>query len=392
MKQVEEEEAFRHALREFKPHAVFADYRLPSFNGGTALGIARELDPHLPFIMISGALGDEAAVDLLKAGATDFVLKGRLKRLVPALDRAMRDVEKQEALEKARAEVVACNVDLERRVMERTRELREKNEMIEADLRMAQELQVALLPHNFPAIPRNSPPSESAVRIGSVYRCSHVVGGDCYNITRISDTKVCVFICDVMGHGVRAALVTAMLRAIEDQLREKAGDPGLLLSEMNRALCHIFEKSENLVFASACALAIDLDSGAVTISNAGHPCPLLVHHSETNSISPMGRASERGPALGIFPTAQYRNHSSHLVAEDLIFLYTDGLFEVENAESNLFTEEQLREVVSKHADLPPEALVEEVVREVEEFTGGRSFPDDLCAIGIQLMRTVPSAA
>ncbi len=392
MTRVEEEEAFRRALKDFKPHAVFADYRLPSFNGGAALGIAREQDPHLPFIMISGALGDEAAVDLLKAGATDFVLKDRLKRLVPALDRAMKDVEKHEALERARAEVVSCNVELERRVMERTRELREKNEMIEADLRMAQELQVALLPQSFPAIPRNSSPADSAVRIGSVYRSSHVVGGDCYNITRISDTKVCVFICDVMGHGVRAALVTAMLRAIEDQLREKAGDPGLLLSEMNRALCHIFEKSENLVFASACALTIDLDSGAVTISNAGHPCPLLVHHSETNSISPIGQANERGPALGIFPTARYRNHSSHLVAEDLIFLYTDGLYEVENEESKLFTEEQLREIVSKHADLPPEALVKKVVREVEAFTGGRSFPDDLCAIGIQLMRTIPSAA
>ena len=389
---VEEEEAFRSALIEFKPHAVFADYRLPSFNGGAALGIVRELDSHLPLIMISGALGDEAAVDLLRAGATDFVLKDRLKRLVPALDRAMRDVEKHEALEKARAEVVACNVELERRVLERTRELREKNEMIESDLRMAQELQVALLPHSFPAIPRNSSPSESAVRIGSVYRSSHAVGGDGYNITRISETKVCVFICDVMGHGVRAALVTAMLRAIEDQLREKAEDPGFLLSEMNKALCHIFEKSENLVFASACALTLELDSGAVTISNAGHPCPLLVHHSETNSINPIGQASKRGPALGIFPNALYQNHTSHLVAKDLIFLYTDGLFEVENTESKLFTEEQLREVITKHAGLPPEALVEKVVHEVEAFTGGRSFPDDLCAIGIQMMRTIPSAA
>ena len=392
MTRVETEDAFRSALVQFKPHAVFADYRLPHFDGRRALQITREAHALLPFIMISGALGDEAAVELLKAGATDFVLKDRLKRLVPALERALKDVREHEALEKARAEVLACNLDLEKRVMERTRELREKNDIIEADLRMAQELQEALLPQNFPTIPYNSPPSESAMRIGSIYRSSHVVGGDCYNVTRISDTKVCVFICDVMGHGVRAALVTAMLRAIEDQLRERAADPALLLSEMNKALCHIFEKSENLVFASACALTIDLQSGAVTLSNAGHPCPLLIHHSKENSISPMGLNSQRGPALGIFSTAQYTNYSSKLVAEDLIFLYTDGLFEVENAESKLFTEEQLRELVSKHSNLPPEVLVEKVVHEVEEFTGCKDFPDDLCAVGIQLVRTIPSAA
>jgi sigma-B regulation protein RsbU (phosphoserine phosphatase) len=161
---------------------------------------------------------------------------------------------------------------------------------------------------------------------------------------------------------------------------------------MNKALCHIFEKSENLVFASACALTIDLESGAVTLSNAGHPCPLLIHHSEQNSISPLGQSSQRGPALGIFATAQYTNLSSRLAAEDLIFLYTDGLFEVENAEAELFTEEQLRDLVSKHSNLPPEILVERVVHEVEEFTGSKNFPDDLCAVGIQLVRTIPSAA
>ena len=392
MTRVETEQEFRRALGQFKPHAVFADYRLPHFDGRSALHITREAHALLPFIMISGALGDESAVELLKAGATDFVLKDRLKRLVPALERALEDVQKHEALEKARAEVVACNLDLERRVIERTRQLKEKNEMIEADLRMAQELQEALLPHKFQTIPHNTPPEESAMRIGSVYRSSHMVCGDSYNVTRISDTKVCVFICDVMGHGMRAALVTAMLRAIEDQLRERAADPALLLSEMNKALCHIFKKSENLVFASACALTLDLETGAVTLSNAGHPCPLLVHHSEQNSIIPMGQNDQRGPALGIFPTAQYTNLSSQLVAEDLIFLYTDGLFEVENAESKLFTEEQLRELVSKHSNLPPEVLVEEVVHEVEEFTGRKDFPDDLCAVGIQLLRTIPSAA
>jgi sigma-B regulation protein RsbU (phosphoserine phosphatase) len=182
-----------------------------------------------------------------------------------------------------------------------------------------------------------------------------------------------------------------MLRALEEQLGEKAADPGLLLSEMNRAQCHIFEASETLVFASACSLTVDVAKGTVTFANAGHPSPLLVHR-RTHRVEVLSLPESRGPALGIFPEAIYQSHTQKLEPEDFILLFTDGLFEVENTRSELFSEERLREAVEQHAELAPEPLVQAVLHDVEAFTEGGAFTDDLCVVGVHIARVESSAA
>jgi serine phosphatase RsbU (regulator of sigma subunit)/CheY-like chemotaxis protein len=399
---------FEAALREFAPRVVLSDYRLPSYDGGQALALARQLCPEVPVIVISGAVGEEKTVELLKGGATDFVLKDRLGRLGAAVSRALGEVAEREALRRAQAELYTCNMELEQRVRDRTRELREKNELMEEELRMAHELQQALLPRHFPPVPLGVAEEQSAVRVCSLYRASHFVGGDCFNVTRVSDTALSVFICDVMGHGVRAALVTAMLRALEEQLGEKAADPALLLSEMNHALCHIFEEAETLVFASACALTVDVANGRVTFANAGHPSPLLVRRAKgrvdslggavcagahaPSSLYPAGvkMRSARGPALGIFSEAEYSNESCEVEAGDVVLLFTDGLFEVENARGELFNESGLREAIARFAKLAPEALIRAAVEAAEKFASGRPFPDDMCVVGLEITRLEPA--
>lgn len=88
---VEEREAFIHALDEFHPDLVLADYRLPAFDGLSALHIAREKSPEIPFLFVTGTLGEETAIESLKNGATDYILKDRLSRLGAAVQRAMKD-------------------------------------------------------------------------------------------------------------------------------------------------------------------------------------------------------------------------------------------------------------------------------------------------------------
>lgn len=88
---VDTREAFEQALDEFKPNIVLADYRLPSYSGRDALEYTRRTHPWIPVVMATGALGDEAAVELLKLGAKDYVLKDRLARLAPAVKRAMSE-------------------------------------------------------------------------------------------------------------------------------------------------------------------------------------------------------------------------------------------------------------------------------------------------------------
>src|SRR6201997_3881916 len=81
---------------------ILSDYRLPSFDGLSALNLALSVRPDLPFIFVSGTLGEEAAIEALKVGATDYILKQRLSRIVPSVHRALREA--KERAERKRAE------------------------------------------------------------------------------------------------------------------------------------------------------------------------------------------------------------------------------------------------------------------------------------------------
>jgi signal transduction histidine kinase len=103
---VETKDAFVAHLEEHPPDMILSDYALPSFDGYTALAIAREKVPNVPFIFVTGTMGEEVAIETLKNGATDYVLKTRLSRLGPAVNRALRETaerrDRQRAEEKLR--------------------------------------------------------------------------------------------------------------------------------------------------------------------------------------------------------------------------------------------------------------------------------------------------
>jgi PAS domain S-box-containing protein len=99
---VQTREEFVAALEGSDFDLIFSDYLLPSFDGLSALKLAKEIRPEVPFILVSGAIGEERAIEALKSGATDYVLKQRLERLVPAVRRAVREAE--ERTERRRAE------------------------------------------------------------------------------------------------------------------------------------------------------------------------------------------------------------------------------------------------------------------------------------------------
>src|SRR6266568_3587720 len=92
-RRVQTEADFRRELDEFKPHLVISDFSMPQFNGRQALAIARESRADIPFIFISGTIGENVAVDMMKAGADDYVMKNNLARLLPALERELREAE-----------------------------------------------------------------------------------------------------------------------------------------------------------------------------------------------------------------------------------------------------------------------------------------------------------
>jgi diguanylate cyclase (GGDEF)-like protein/PAS domain S-box-containing protein len=94
---VESEPAYTHALRHFAPQLILSDYTLPDFDGPLALRIARQERPDTPFIFVSGTIGEERAIDALQQGAVDYVLKDNRARLVPAIERALKEVDDRAA-------------------------------------------------------------------------------------------------------------------------------------------------------------------------------------------------------------------------------------------------------------------------------------------------------
>ena len=119
---------------------ILSDYAIPGFDGVSAQTIARERRPDLPFVFVSGTMGEEVAIDRMKAGATDYVLKHRLMRLAPAVRRALEESHNRRQRERAEAEVHRLNAELEERVVERTAQLAEANRLLarrEAELAQA---------------------------------------------------------------------------------------------------------------------------------------------------------------------------------------------------------------------------------------------------------------
>ena len=264
------------------------------------------------------------------------------------------------------------------------RELREKNEALEQDLEMARELQQAMLPHHYPRFPYHASKEESAVRFYHFYQPSMSVSGDFFEVLKLSDTSVGVFICDVMGHGVRAALVASTVSALVGQLRDYLGDPGELLSRLNRALRSTLEYSEGPIFASAFYLFADLEKGELRYANAGHPNPLRVHYTRDRADTYPLNGGRHGPALGLFDDAIYPNSNCELSPRDTLLLFTDGLFEVEGPGGDIYDYRRLLEAVNRRRELPAFQLCHEVIEEVQRFSAGRHFSDDVCLVAMEV--------
>ncbi len=126
-----DEASFRESFRELQPDIILADYSLPGFDGLAALALIKKTDPDIPFVFVSGAIGEDLAIETLKKGATDYVLKHRLERLAPAIDRAMREAGERRARKEAEAALRRAYDEMEQKVQQRTAELRESQQRFE---------------------------------------------------------------------------------------------------------------------------------------------------------------------------------------------------------------------------------------------------------------------
>jgi sigma-B regulation protein RsbU (phosphoserine phosphatase) len=262
-------------------------------------------------------------------------------------------------------------------------ELRVKHEQMEEDLKMAREIQVAMLPQQYPVLPRGESAEDSAFRFTHRYQPSGTVGGDFFSVAPLSDIEVAVFICDVAGHGVRSALITAMVRALVEELRTLAHDPGQFMTKLNTELFAILKHAGSPVLTTAFYLVANSATGEMRYANAGHPKPLLLRRSE-DRIEPLRNVTKQNqPALGLFETAAYASSEVKLLPGNLIMLYTDGLYEVHSAQDELFTQDMLAKAAHQHLQLPAAALFDALLADIRQFAAQGRFDDDVCLVGME---------
>lgn len=262
-------------------------------------------------------------------------------------------------------------------------ELQKKNESMEEDLKMAREIQLAMLPQQYPVFPLGAPPDQSLLQFRHRYHPTGQVGGDFFNVLPLAAQRAGLFICDVMGHGVRSALVTAMMRALVEELRPMAEDPGQLLTRINRDLRAILQETGTPLFTTAFYLVADLETRRMTYANAGHPRPFLIHRGRGEVEILKYEDGKARPALGLFENSTYPTASRPLAGGDLVMLFTDGLYEVEGPGHAGFSQDQLMDTVRRHARLHCEELFNEVLKEIGGFAAGNEFTDDVCLVGME---------
>ncbi len=264
-------------------------------------------------------------------------------------------------------------------------ELQIRNKAYEEELQLAREIQQALAGCQFPDIHGQG----SALRFGARYLPISGLAGDFFEILRISDHAAGLLICDVMGHGVRSALVVAMLRGLLEKQRRSAADPAALLRGLNDGLASILDRAGATMFATAFYAVADLEHGTLRYACAGHPGAVAAGSKGIRYLA--SEKNEKGPGLGLFPHAEFPAGMLPLEEAKRLLLFTDGILEAENEEGEPFLECRLMEFVRDCGCDHLEEMLDGVLARVLDYSERHHFDDDVCLLGMEVAE-VPEAA
>lgn len=258
---------------------------------------------------------------------------------------------------------------LERVVEERTRELAEKNAALEkaqaqlqAELKVARALQLAILPATFPA----RPGCAGAARMIP----ATTMGGDFYDFIELPDGRIGLVIADVSGHGVPAAFFMAVARTNLRELAVRHTDAGECLAQTNEALC---AQNPLDLFVTVFYCILDPQTGVLRYANGGHNPPYV--RRAAGPVEPLDGAG--GLVLGAMAGVRYPTHTVQLLQGDRLVLYTDGITEACNPTDELYGAHRLVDEVHIHGGGTPAALVERICQSVTNFAGPTPQSDDI---------------
>jgi PAS domain S-box-containing protein len=281
-------------------------------------------------------------------------------------------------LKRIEEEVRQLNKDLERRVTERTEQLKsamakqqevaQERERIEQELRVARLIQHTLLPKSLPELEGH--------QIAVHYQPAREVGGDFYDFLWLPDGRLGLIVGDVSGKGVPAAIVMAITRTM---LRSAyhLGSPEEILEKVNDDLLPDIPPN---VFVTCLAALLDSKTGRLQYANAGHDPPFARY------ASGVGKLRATGMPLGLMPDMIYEQKEITLEPGESILFYSDGLAEAHSPHHEMFGFPRIEKFVGAHSE--GERLIDSLLAELERFTGeGWEQEDDITLLTLQRFRS-----
>ena len=293
--------------------------------------------------------------------------KGNLLAVIESINKAVGPQfdEHDEMLMHALAAHVAVAIE-----RARATDIQIDNERFEQSLRLANAIQMRMLPSGTVTLP-----DSAAFALHAHIRPARQVGGDLYDFFW-TDDRLAFCIGDVTGKGIGAALVMAVTKTLFRAHAALQTSPAKLMSAAN---AHLYEETDPTMFVTAFCGFLDLRTGRLRYSNAGHDRPLIVANGK-----PVQRLqSKSGLPLGVLHDFSYVVEEITLEPGDALFLYTDGVTEATNRAEELFSMERLRGVLDARTSQEPPELIRSVLANVDRFAEGTAQADDITMLCLQ---------
>ena len=249
-----------------------------------------------------------------------------------------------------------------------------EKERISTELNVATSIQAGMLPALYPKFA-----GRDDFEVCAVMDPAKEVGGDFYDFFFIDPTHLAIVVADVSGKGVPAALFMVIAKTLIKNRTLLGGTPGEILTDVNSQLV---ESNESGLFVTAYLAILDLKTGELLSANAGHEHPTLRRADGSYELI----VSRHNIALCAMDGIEYRTNSSTLAEGDSVFLYTDGVTEATDSETELFGDERLMSALNKNPAASPDEVVNNVRQAINEFVGEAEQFDDITMLAFKLKK------
>ena len=253
-------------------------------------------------------------------------------------------------------------------INEMTEGLKER-ERLQQSLDIAMEVQQNLLPDKSPEI-------EGLDIAGTSIYCEET-GGDYYDYLMTGEKdqkKICVVIGDVADHGIPSALLMTTARAFLRQRTSRSGELDQVVADVNRQLCRDVEDSGRFMTLFICE--IDREKQIIHWVNAGHD-PAMIYDLEGGQLEEL---TGNALPLGVSETATYQKSDRPLIPGQIIMMGTDGIWEAQSPQGEMFGKERFKDIIRENADQPAKKIIEAVIKEVDRFCHPLGKADDVTLV------------